>query len=157
MKQKCYHFDNIFVTDGDHRKLSAFGAAMMTISLKWWHFRLNEGSNNKHFFMMTSSNGNIFRITGPLSGEFTDHRWIPLTKPIWHGALVSSLICARTNGWVNKRDAGDLRRHRAHYDVTVIGIFFTSIVNHLDGDALMPCENSIKMSIFVSQLNQRGA
>ena len=30
--------------------------------------------------MMTSSNGNIFRVTGPLSGEFTGHRWIPLTK-----------------------------------------------------------------------------
>ena len=30
--------------------------------------------------MMTSSNGNIFRITGPLCGKFTGHRWIPLTK-----------------------------------------------------------------------------
>ena len=30
--------------------------------------------------MMTSSNGNIFRVTGPLWGEFTGHRWIPLTK-----------------------------------------------------------------------------
>ena len=30
--------------------------------------------------MMTSSNGNIFRDTGPLCGEFTGHRWIPLTK-----------------------------------------------------------------------------
>ena len=29
--------------------------------------------------MMTSSNGNIFRVTGPLWGEFTGHRWIPLT------------------------------------------------------------------------------
>ena len=29
---------------------------------------------------MTSSNGNIFRITGPLFGESTGHRWIPLTK-----------------------------------------------------------------------------
>ena len=28
--------------------------------------------------MMTSSNGNIFRVTGPLCGEFTSHRWIPL-------------------------------------------------------------------------------
>ena len=27
--------------------------------------------------MMTSSNGNIFRVTGPLCGEFTGHRWIP--------------------------------------------------------------------------------
>ena len=30
--------------------------------------------------MMTSSNGNNFRVTGPLCGEFTVHRWIPLTK-----------------------------------------------------------------------------
>ena len=32
------------------------------------------------YTMMTSSNGNIFRIIGPLCGEFTGHRWIPLTK-----------------------------------------------------------------------------
>ena len=32
-------------------------------------------------FMMTSLNGNIFRVTGHLCGEFTCHRWwIPLTK-----------------------------------------------------------------------------
>ena len=30
--------------------------------------------------MMTSSNGNIFHVTGPLCGEFTGHRRIPLTK-----------------------------------------------------------------------------
>ena len=30
--------------------------------------------------MMTSSNGNIFRVTGPLCGEFTGLRWIPHTK-----------------------------------------------------------------------------
>ena len=30
--------------------------------------------------MMTSSNANIFRVTDPLCGEFTGHRWIPLTK-----------------------------------------------------------------------------
>ena len=30
--------------------------------------------------MMTSSNGNILRVTGPLCGEFTGHRWIPRTK-----------------------------------------------------------------------------
>ena len=31
-----------------------------------------------------------------------------------------SLICAWINGWVNNREAGDLRRHRAHYDVVVM-------------------------------------
>ena len=31
-----------------------------------------------------------------------------------------SLICAWTNCWVHNRDTGDLRRHGAHYDVTVM-------------------------------------
>ena len=29
-----------------------------------------------------------------------------------------SLICIWINGWVNNREPGDLRRYRAHYDVT---------------------------------------
>ena len=40
-------------------------------------------------------------------------------KGQWHGALMFSLICARINGWVNNREAGDLGRHHAHYDVIV--------------------------------------
>ena len=55
--------------------------------------------------MMTSSNGNIFCVTG----EFHAQRQ-------WNGAL----ICAWIKGWVNNNEAGDLRRHRAHYDVTVM-------------------------------------
>ena len=47
----------------------------------------------------------------PLNSSHTDQ---------WRGALMFSLICAWTNGWVNNQDAGDLRRHRAHYDVTVM-------------------------------------
>ena len=30
------------------------------------------------------------------------------------------LICVLINGWVNNREAGDLRRHRGHYDVAVM-------------------------------------
>ena len=41
-------------------------------------------------------------------------------KGQWRGALMFSLICARINGWVNNRKTGDLRRHRAHYDVIVM-------------------------------------
>ena len=41
-------------------------------------------------------------------------------KGQWRGALTFSLICAWINGWVNNGDAGDLRRHRAHYDVPVM-------------------------------------
>ena len=35
-------------------------------------------------------------------------------------ALMFPLICAWMNGSVNNREADDLRRHRAHYDVTVM-------------------------------------
>ena len=41
-------------------------------------------------------------------------------KGQWRRFLMFSLICARINGWVNNREAGDLRRHRAYYDVTVM-------------------------------------
>ena len=40
-------------------------------------------------------------------------------KGQWRRALMLSLICAWTNGRANNRDACDLRRHRANYDVTV--------------------------------------
>ena len=41
-------------------------------------------------------------------------------KGHWRGALMFSLICAWVNGWASNGEAGDLRRHRAHYDVTVM-------------------------------------
>ena len=43
----------------------------------------------------------FFRVTGPLCGEFTGYRWIPLTK-------------------ASDAEAGDLGLHFAHYDVTVM-------------------------------------
>ena len=73
--------------------------------------------------MMTSSNVNIFCVTGPLCGELTDDRWIPRThfprhwpfvrgihrwpmnsphKGQWRGALMFSLIFTWINSWVNK-------------------------------------------------------
>ena len=35
--------------------------------------------------MMTSSNGNIFRVTGPLCGEFTDPGEFPAQRPVTRG------------------------------------------------------------------------
>ena len=49
----------------------------------------------------------------PVTGEFPH-------KGQWRGALMFSLISTWINGWVNNREAGDLRRHHAHYDVIVI-------------------------------------
>ena len=44
-------------------------------------------------------------------------------KSQWHGALIF-FICALTNSWANNRDAGDLRRHRAHYGVIVMRCYW---------------------------------
>ena len=41
-------------------------------------------------------------------------------KGQWRRALMFTLICARINGWVNNRYAGDLRRYRPHNDVIVM-------------------------------------
>ena len=70
---------------------------------------------------MTSSNGNIFRVTGPLYGEFTGTGEFPAQSQ-WRGALMFSLICAWINDWVNNREAGDLRRRHGHSDVNVMNI-----------------------------------
>ena len=55
----------------------------------WWHHDMEtffallahcEGNLSIITCMMTSSNGNIFRSTGPLWGEFNGDRWFPLIK-----------------------------------------------------------------------------
>ena len=47
-------------------------------------------------------------------------------KGQYNGALMFSLICAWTNDRENNHEAGDLRRHRAHYDVIVTICFALS-------------------------------
>ena len=49
----------------------------------------------------------------PVPSEFPGQR--PVTR-----SLMFSLICAWINGWANNREAGDLRCHRAHFDVSVM-------------------------------------
>ena len=50
----------------------------------------------------------------PVTGEFSAQRPVMLSFDV-------SLVCVWINDWVNNCEAGDLRRHRAHYDVTVMG------------------------------------
>ena len=49
----------------------------------------------------------------PVTGKFSSQR--PVTR-----SFGVSLICAWINGWANHRAAGELRRRRAHYDVTLM-------------------------------------
>ena len=74
---------------------------------------------SSNLLMMTSTNWNISANWSFVRGI---HR-SPVNSPHkgqWRGALMFSLIYAGTNGWVNNPAAGDLRRHSAHYDITVM-------------------------------------
>ena len=58
--------------------------------------------------------------------------WSPVNSPHkgqWRGALLFSFICAYISGWVNNREAGDLRRHRANCDVNVMPISYGWLIN----------------------------
>ena len=96
----------------------------------------------------------------PVAGEFPAH------KGQWSGALMSSLICASINGWVNNRGAGDFRRYRAHHDVTVMqypttitywlwGIAMTQLMhdNKQYEDKMLDYHyNDVTMSAMASQI-----
>ena len=84
---------------------------------KWCYFTWIVVPDQNFKFMMTSSNGNIFRVTGHLCGEFTGLRWIPRTKAS-DAELWCFLWCARLVIW--DAIAGDLRRYCIHYDVIVM-------------------------------------
>ena len=71
--------------------------------------------------MMTSSYWKHFPRYWPFVPGIHQSQVNAPHKGQWRRALVFSLICAWTNGWVNKnRDVGDLRCRHAHYDVTVM-------------------------------------
>ena len=51
----------------------------------------------------------------PVSGEFPAQRPVTRSFDVFFDRR-------QLNGWVNTREAGDLRRYRAHYDVMVMYI-----------------------------------
>ena len=69
--------------------------------------------------MMTSSNGNVFRVTGHLCGEFTGPRWFPPHKGQWRGALMwvfylrlNKRLSKQSWGWWFETLLSRLWRHR---------------------------------------------
>ena len=64
-----------------------------------------------------------------------------LYKGKWPGALMFSLICAWMNSWVNNREAGDLRRHCAHYNITVMSSCVCA--------QILACHNYLRYPLFI--------
>ena len=68
--------------------------------------------------MMTSWNGNIFCVTGHLCGEYTGHRWIPLTKAydaeidVFFDLRLNKRFSKQSWGWWFETPSRSLWRHR---------------------------------------------
>ena len=73
------------------------------IGCSWWRHQMET-----HSALLALCAGN-----SPVTGEF------PAQRPVTRN-FDGSFICAWINDWANNREAGDFRRHRAHYDVTVM-------------------------------------
>ena len=71
------------------------------ICISWWRHQMETFSA---LLALCAGNSSV-PVNSPHKGQ-------------WRGALMFSLICVWINGWVNNPEAGDLRRYRAHYDVT---------------------------------------
>ena len=109
-----YHIDFQCVRNGKkqgvHRNVDVIVASkhvsdrMHTNKLPtWWRHQMETFSA-----LLAFCAGN-----SPVPGQFPH-------KGQWRGALMFSLICGWTNGWLNNRETVDLRRYRAHYVVTVM-------------------------------------
>ena len=85
--RKMFHFDYIImgpcVSKGFHSHLGHYLICSKTalyFCVRFWHRQITLSAGRPT--MMTSSNGNIFRVTGPLYWQFIGDRLIPPTKAI---------------------------------------------------------------------------
>ena len=97
----------------------------------------------------------IFGVTGTLWGESTGHRWIPLTKA--NDAELWYFLWSAPEQTVdqNNRYIGYLRRHRAHYGVTVMFLSFCSWPPWEDYNRTVSSLNCVKNQKW--QIMQRTA
>ena len=96
--------------------------------------KINERTKFQEYFDIFTTNGLFPKITLPtrydLNRIFSMSVFLCERNPTvtggfphqgqWRATSTFSLICAWTNGWANNQDAGGVRRHGAHYDVTVM-------------------------------------
>ena len=102
--------------------LKKYGCVLM--SLLWWYINIYIYIYRPHSLLFLHHDDVIKWKHFPRNWPFVRriHR-SPVNSPHkgqWRGALMFSLIFAWINGWVNNSEAGDLRRYRGHYDVSVM-------------------------------------
>ena len=105
-KSSKYYLNHVL--DRKEYVASILGLPFMMFS-SWWRHQMKTFSS-----LLALCDGNP-----PVTGGF------PSQKPVTRIYDVP-LICAWANGWAKTRDSGDLKRHRAHYDVTLMFYVMTT-------------------------------
>ena len=122
--------ENICSTAKTISKLSIIGRWWGEV-IEWPVFPSERGSNADacfHIMMSCVKQGPLLLHDDVIKWKHFPRYWpfvrgihrSPVNSPHkgqWREALMFSLICTWISGWENNRESGDLRRHRAHYDV----------------------------------------
>ena len=92
--------------------------------IAWWRHQMDTFSA-----LLAICAGN-----SPVPGEFPTQRPGTRSFDVFFDLRPNNwcffFIYARIKGWVNNGEAGDLRRHRAHYDVSVMHVFAQLFTEH---------------------------
>ena len=80
--------------------------------ISWWHVDVIRWNHLPRYWPFVRGN---------------HHRWFPSQRSVTRTFDVFSDL-RLSKRWINSRDAGDLRRHRAHYDVNVIDWLVLSLM-----------------------------
>ena len=96
----------------------------------WYNLRIN---------MMTSSNGNIFRVTGILCGEFTGPDEFPTQRPVtpsfdvFFDLRLNKRLSKQPRGWWFETQSWSLWRHRNEYKAGIYLVDeFKTLIKSLD-------------------------
>ena len=104
-------------------------------------------------YMMTSSNGNIFRVTGPLCGEFTGPGEFPTQRPVtrsfdvFFDVRLNKRLSKQPRGWWFETQSWSLWRHcnvefafSHHLDMTYVRNLkespYVVLLTHWDRDKM---------------------
>ena len=124
-KNNREHLEDVTFNSLDTRSIFLFSVAVFVSNIMHYHEVLRTWTQGALDYTVSHLHDDIIKWKHfPRYWPFV--RGIPRSpvnsphKGRWRGALMFILICARMNGWVNNREAGDLRRYRAHYDVIVM-------------------------------------
>ena len=127
---RCTHHAMMSISCGYHIVVYCGGSEIMNYENPGLFVRVT-------LYMMTSSNGNIFRVTGPFCGEFTGHRWIPHTKAsdanfdVFFDLRRNKPLSKQSWGWWFEKPSRSLWRHCNENSVAgfmgtyVVSLWFT--------------------------------